>query len=394
MLIASALLLNLAAPPASAADSVAPQAISATAQTGAPAPTIAFASQTASSQATTSAAQQTASSPQPTASATQRAASSPPTTASATQTASSQTTSAAQQTTLFAPAQTTSSQAADSRLLRVDLGELAAADQQTTSNRPTTDQQATGEPSQQPDPADAKKPPTPEHTGIRALLGNLAGDYTHLAHMDNVYVAALGGGLALAVHPFDDTFNVHLRSHYDLVNTAFAPAKYFGDTPEQVALSLGTYAVGRLFDFPKASHLGMDLLRAQILTESLVQPLKFAVGRQRPDQSNHQSFPSGHAAVTFAGATVIERHVGWKRSLLGYTIASYVAASRLHDNVHFLSDVVFGAAVGTIAGRTVTQHGREYWSLVPMRVPGGVAIVASRTFQSARSELLTPRPLP
>src|SRR3954451_19116275 len=43
----------------------------------------------------------------------------------------------------------------------------------------------------------AKKPPTPERTGIKALFGNLAGDYTHLAHRDNFYVAAVGGGLAI-----------------------------------------------------------------------------------------------------------------------------------------------------------------------------------------------------
>src|SRR5437899_478690 len=83
----------------------------------------------------------------------------------------------------------------------------------------------------------------------------------------------------------------------------FAPGKYLGDTPEQVALSLGTYVFGRIFDQPKTSHLGMDLLQAQILTEMLVEPIKFATHRARPDGSNHQSFPSGHAAITFAGAT-------------------------------------------------------------------------------------------
>lgn len=92
----------------------------------------------------------------------------------------------------------------------------------------------------------------------------------------------------------------------------------------------------------------------------------------------------GHASVTFASATVIERHLGWKQSTLGYTIASYVAASRLHDNRHYLSDVVFGAAVGAIAGRTVTQHGRDSWTLVPVRVPGGVAVVALRRSADAR----------
>jgi membrane-associated phospholipid phosphatase len=170
-----------------------------------------------------------------------------------------------------------------------------------------------------------------------------------------------------------------LISHYDAVNTAFAPGKYLGDTPEQVAASLGTYAFGRIFDKPKVAHLGMDLVQAQILTELLVEPIKFATRRERPDGSNRQSFPSGHAAITFATATVIERHLGWRKSLLGYAIASYVAASRLHDNRHYLSDVIFGAAVGSIAGRTVVHHAADYWAVTPVAVPGGgVALLVTR----------------
>jgi PAP2 superfamily protein len=272
---------------------------------------------------------------------------------------------------------------------------VAVSDPYLTSIRPLSDpspatdsiqSSAAGTPDKpgDQDQADAKKPPTPPHTGIHALLDGLKEDIRHLPSKPNLELALIGGGLAAAVHPADNTFNVKLRSHYDVVNAAFAPAKYYGDTPEQVALSLGTYAFGRIFDKPKASHLGMDLLRAQAITEMLVEPLKFATHRQRPDGSNHQSFPSGHSAVTFAAATVIERHLGWKKSVLGYAIASYVAASRLHDNRHYLSDVVFGAAVGSIAGRTVTEHGREMWTFTPAPVPGGVAIFATRAGRDDR----------
>jgi hypothetical protein len=228
--------------------------------------------------------------------------------------------------------------------------------------------------------AEAKEPPTPPHTGIRALFANLGEDVKHLPSKQNLYIAAIGGGLAAAAHPADQSFNVRLRSHYDGVNKAFAPGKYLGNTPEQVALSLGTYAFGRLRDQPRVAHLGMDLLQAQILTEMIVEPIKFATQRQRPDLSDKHAFPSGHAAVTFAAATVIERHLGWRKSLLGYTIASYVAVSRLHDNRHYLSDVIFGAAVGSIAGRTVVHHEADYWALTPVSVPGGgVALLVSRT---------------
>ena len=227
-----------------------------------------------------------------------------------------------------------------------------------------------------------KKPETPPHTGIRALLDGLRLDIAHLPSTPNLYIALAGGAGALVAHPFDQDFNIHLRSHYTLVNDLYAPAKYYGDTPEQVALSVGTYAWGRIFDEPKVSHLGMDLLRAQALSEILVEPIKFATHRQRPDGSNYQSFPSGHSSVTFAAATVIERHLGWKKAALAYIIAAYVASSRMHDNRHYLSDVIFGAATGTIAGRTVTQHGRETWTntwrVVPTVVPGGTAIMVTR----------------
>ena len=227
--------------------------------------------------------------------------------------------------------------------------------------------------------ADAQEPPTPPHTGIRALFGNLGEDVKHLPAMQNVYIATIGGGLALAAHPADQAFNAKLLSHYDAVNAFFAPGKYLGNTPEQVAFSLATYAVGRLRDQPKVAHLGMDLLQAQILSEILVEPIKFAVRRERPDGSNHLSFPSGHASVTFATATVIERHLGWRKSILGYAIASYVAMSRIHDNQHYLSDVIFGAAVGTIAGRTVVHHQADYWAFTPVAMPGGgVALMISR----------------
>ena len=55
--------------------------------------------------------------------------------------------------------------------------------------------------------------------------------------MQNVYIAAVGGGLAAAAHPGDQAFNAKLLSHYDGVNAAFAPGKYLGNTAEQVAAS-------------------------------------------------------------------------------------------------------------------------------------------------------------
>jgi hypothetical protein len=53
--------------------------------------------------------------------------------------------------------------------------------------------------------------------------------------------------------------------------------------------------------------------------------------------------------------------------------------SRLADNRHYLSDVLFGASLGIASGWTVVgRHGRSDYSLVPVPVPGGVAVTLAR----------------
>lgn len=128
----------------------------------------------------------------------------------------------------------------------------------------------------------------------------------------------------------------------------------------------------------KWSHLGLDLIRAELEEEAIVQTLKFSVRRTRPDGTQY-SFPSGHAAATFALASVLERHLGYRLAWPTLVIATYVGTLRLHDNVHYLSDVVFGAAIGTATGWTVVgRHGRSSYALVPTAVPGGFAFMITR----------------
>jgi membrane-associated phospholipid phosphatase len=124
----------------------------------------------------------------------------------------------------------------------------------------------------------------------------------------------------------------------------------------------------------------MDLLQAVAVSEGLTQVLKYSTRRERPDGSAKTSFPSGHAADTFAFATALERHFGWKGAVPAYIFASYVAISRLPANRHWLSDAVFGSSVGIIAGRTVTRHGREF-PITVAAVPGGAALMFARSYK-------------
>jgi len=221
-------------------------------------------------------------------------------------------------------------------------------------------------------PQPAGPPPTPRHTGIKAMFVDLVDDVKHLPSKENLYWAGIGGGLALAVHPADDNVNQAMVGS-DFAKDFFAVGKYVGALYTLLPVSVAVYTVGRVKDQPKVSHVGMDLIQSLVISEALVQTLKFATHRERPDGSDKRSFPSGHAADTFAFATALERHLGWKGAVPAYIFSSYVAISRLPENKHWLSDVVFGSSVGIIAGRTVTRHGRPF-PVVVSAVPGGAAI--------------------
>jgi len=224
----------------------------------------------------------------------------------------------------------------------------------------------------------AGPPPTPRHTGIAAIARHLVTNFKYLPSMENLYWAGAGGGLALAVHPFDDNVN-----HALVGNTAaenfFKPGEILGELYTLLPSATAVYAVGRIKDQPKVSHVGMDLIEALVMSEAVTQGLKYTVRRERPDGSSRNSFPSGHAADTFAFATALERHLHWKLAVPAYIFSSYVAISRLPANRHWLSDTVAGAAVGIIAGRTVTSHESERpYPVAVTPIPGGVAVMYTR----------------
>ena len=159
------------------------------------------------------------------------------------------------------------------------------------------------------------------------------------------------------------------------VDGVFEAGQYLGGSLAQVGGAFATYGLGKAFEREGVENLGRDLVRAQVVTQSLTLGVKLMVGRERPDGSNQASFPSGHASGTFATATVLQRHYGWKVGVPAYAVAGYVATSRLNEGKHYLSDVVFGAAVGILAGRTVTLEIRNArFAVSPTLPPGGVGI--------------------
>lgn len=110
--------------------------------------------------------------------------------------------------------------------------------------------------------------------------------------------------------------------------------------------------------------------------------LKFSVHKKRPDGSNFYSFPSGHSAVAFTGATFLQRRYGWKFGLPAYVLSTYVAWSRVYARKHDVWDVVAGAAVGTAASLIFTRPFADKHRLVfaPTIIDDKAGLYASFVF--------------
>ena len=158
------------------------------------------------------------------------------------------------------------------------------------------------------------------------------------------------------------------------VHSALTPGKIAGNFLVQAGGALATYGVGRATGSHRVATVGASLFRAQVVAQGTTQAIKFATQRTRPDGTSH-SFPSGHSAAAFATASVLHSEIGWKAAIPAYAAATWVAASRVQMERHYVSDVIAGATVGILAGRSVTiGRGNARFSVQPMPLAGGVGV--------------------
>lgn len=188
--------------------------------------------------------------------------------------------------------------------------------------------------------------------GRRTLLRlplNLGRSVVGVFDGDNLRPFVLGAGTAGPASVWDGDMGVP------------DPSSGFGKALEKAggwpsaAVVAGVFTAGRLTHGPRFRAMSYDLLNATLVNIGYTTLLKTVVVRERPDGSNDSSFPSGHASNAFTLATVAERHYGWRAGGPAYAIAAAVGVSRIMRDKHYLSDVIAGAALGYIVGRTVVR---------------------------------------
>ena len=127
-----------------------------------------------------------------------------------------------------------------------------------------------------------------------------------------------------------------------------------GDTKTMMGLSIILMAYGDEFH----RETGRLMSSAFISTGVVVFGMKEIVRRKRPldNRIGNPAFPSGHTAYAFAAATVLSDRYP-KLRIPFYIGAGLVGLSRIYLGRHYASDVFGGAAVGTIAGVLIINHG-------------------------------------
>ena len=123
--------------------------------------------------------------------------------------------------------------------------------------------------------------------------------------------------------------------------------QYFGPAMT-VGLKLGGYE-GR----SDWSRLLASAAMSYGIMAGLVNGIKYTAKEMRPDGSQANSWPSGHTATSFVGATLLHKEYGLTRSpwfsVAGYGVATATGVMRVLNNRHWISDVMSGAGIGIMS---------------------------------------------
>ncbi|HWI18478.1 MAG TPA: phosphatase PAP2 family protein [Vicinamibacterales bacterium] len=206
-----------------------------------------------------------------------------------------------------------------------------------------------------------------------------AGDFKNFFSADTAKTMTYVSLFAIASAPWD---RQGVNNGFNIPTTLFESGNLIGQVAFQLGAGFATYGVGKATGNKKLAYAGRDIVRAQVLSQTLVQTVKHTVRRQRPDLSNNKSFPSGHSASVFATATVLHRYYGWKIGAPAYALGTYVAMARMAWNRHHATDVVMGAGFGIASARTVTMSmGKSKFNVGVQPQVGGASVNFTKIYK-------------
>jgi membrane-associated phospholipid phosphatase len=188
---------------------------------------------------------------------------------------------------------------------------------------------------------------------VRGYPANLVYDAVRVFSVPNLPPLLLGGGAAAVATSLDSSTVSYFSRHPD--RTLGNVGAQIGGTVAGAGLIVGLFSAGRIAPGDGFRSFSYDASQSMLIASAYTYVIKLSSHRERPDQSNHQSFPSGHTSLAFSWASVVGKYYGPAGGIPAYTVASLIAVSRLAHRSHYLSDVVAGATLGYATGMTVVR---------------------------------------
>ena len=185
-------------------------------------------------------------------------------------------------------------------------------------------------------------------------------------------------GAALLVD--DELARVARNNDSPALDSATETVEPFGGGHSDKVMA-GFLLYGAVAKNDRARAVAFDSIVSSMIASKAVTPaLKQLTGRERPNGGDADAFPSNHATQAFAVASVIAAHYDDRRWVkwAAYGLATGVGVARVYHGAHWTSDVIAGAAIGSLVGHTVVRTNRAEratWSVRPIR--GGMAVACS-----------------
>lgn len=212
---------------------------------------------------------------------------------------------------------------------------------------------------------------------LRAWPCSLWGDLRSVFRPKPILILVGAGLGSLAIRrTVDDDIANNVYAHPNRWGESTEVLSILGNPGHQIAFDLGLYFWSLHTQNAELHEFSTTLMNALVISNSTNYLLKIAANGSTPN-GEPQGWPSGHCESTMCFAAVVQEYYGWKAALPVYTLAGAVSFARIDDSEHYLSDVVFGLALGYVVGRTVARH-HHY------QVAGGDVIVTADPFSGTQ----------
>ncbi len=200
---------------------------------------------------------------------------------------------------------------------------------------------------------------------------------------DNIIILLVAGGATLAVrNTVDDKWEDHFDRNRSFKKEWGDLAGVLGNPGLHFALAAAGYYYGANFGDTKTYKVSKTLFNALIINGLSTMLLKVSANTEAPNGEN-LAWPSGHASSSFCLAAVLDTYYGHKVGIPLYLLAGFVGFERMDDREHHFSDVLFGAVLGYVIGKTVAEgHSPEILGgkVLPYSTPNEAGVVWIKDF--------------